>query len=95
MELPSSSRPNGRGTGLQPGNRFEAVRQEADWEQVAGDEDFLSQQMKVATEYLPDESQSIVSENDSPDIPFRYSLNPYRGCLQGWLYFAFLLGTLR
>jgi len=25
-------------------------------------------------------ARSIVSENDSPDIPFRYSVNPYRGC---------------
>ena len=38
------------------------------------------------TEYLPDASNSIVSENDSPDIPFRFSLNPYRGCAHGCSY---------
>src|SRR5262249_26363888 len=41
---------------------------------------------RVPTEFLPDTSQSIVSENDSPDIPFRYSLNPYRGCEHGCAY---------
>jgi len=38
------------------------------------------------TEYLPDESQSIVAENNSPDIGFRYSINPYRGCAHGCSY---------
>jgi DNA repair photolyase len=31
-------------------------------------------------------SRTIVTENDSPDIPFRYSLNPYRGCEHGCSY---------
>lgn len=31
-------------------------------------------------------ANSILSENDSPDIPFRYSLNPYRGCYHGCAY---------
>ena len=39
-----------------------------------------------ATEYLPDRSRTIVAENDSPDVGFRYSLNPYRGCLHGCSY---------
>ncbi|GIW93537.1 MAG: radical SAM protein [Pirellulaceae bacterium] len=33
-----------------------------------------------------DQTKSIVSENDSPDIPFRYSVNPYRGCAHGCAY---------
>lgn len=33
-----------------------------------------------------DKSQSILSENDSPDIGFRFSVNPYRGCLHGCAY---------
>jgi DNA repair photolyase len=36
--------------------------------------------------YLPDQSRSIITENHSPDIPFRYSLNPYRGCSHGCTY---------
>jgi DNA repair photolyase len=35
---------------------------------------------------LDDRSRSILSENDSPDLPFRYSVNPYRGCQTGCSY---------
>ena len=30
--------------------------------------------------------EPLSSENDSPDVPFRYSLNPYRGCEHGCAY---------
>ena len=33
-----------------------------------------------------EEARSILSENDSPDLPFRWSLNPYRGCFHGCAY---------
>lgn len=33
-----------------------------------------------------EDAGSVVSENDSPDIPFRWSLNPYRGCFHGCAY---------
>ena len=35
---------------------------------------------------LDDRSRSILSENDSPDLPFRYSANPYRGCQTACAY---------
>lgn len=35
---------------------------------------------------LEDRSRSILSENDSPDLPFRYSVNPYRGCQTACAY---------
>ena len=35
---------------------------------------------------LEDASRSILSENDSPDLPFRWSANPYRGCLHACSY---------
>lgn len=41
---------------------------------------------RIATQYLPDESQTIVTQNDSPDVSFRYSVNPYRGCVHGCSY---------
>lgn len=41
---------------------------------------------RVPTQFLPDAARSIIRENDSPDIPFRYSLNPYRGCEHGCAY---------
>jgi DNA repair photolyase len=33
-----------------------------------------------------EEARSMLSENDSPDLPFRWSLNPYRGCLHACAY---------
>ena len=33
-----------------------------------------------------DQSRSILAHNDSPDIPFRWSVNPYRGCFHGCAY---------
>jgi len=38
------------------------------------------------TECLRDDSQSIISRNDSPDLGFSASLNPYRGCEHGCTY---------
>src|SRR4029077_18112772 len=76
----------GRGSPLEPANRFLAVHAEADFEHFEHDEEFFENLRNVPTEFLPDTSQSIVSENDSPDIPFRYSLNPYRGCEHGCAY---------
>jgi DNA repair photolyase len=37
-------------------------------------------------ELYADHGRSIISENDSPDLSFRYSLNPYRGCAHGCAY---------
>ncbi|MBS0207374.1 MAG: PA0069 family radical SAM protein [Planctomycetes bacterium] len=80
------SRFKGRGSQLNPANRFERVRVEADWEHIEGDEETLAEIDRPRPEYLIDQSQSIVTENDSPDIPFRYGVNPYRGCAHGCAY---------
>jgi DNA repair photolyase len=75
----------GRGTALRPANRFERLHSEDDFEQLDPADDEPGDR-GVATQYFPDDSQSIVSTNDSPDIPFRYSVNPYRGCAHGCSY---------
>ena len=36
--------------------------------------------------YFVDTSKSIIAENDSPDVPFTHSVNPYRGCSHGCVY---------
>jgi DNA repair photolyase len=81
--LPS---PRGRGGTARPANRFENVVRVPDFADFEGDDEFLDELQRVPTEFLSDRSQSIVSENASPDIPFRYSLNPYRGCEHGCAY---------
>lgn len=76
----------GRGAQTNPPNRFESTRRELDLEQLLDEEDLAAALADEPVEYLPDASQSIVTENDSPDVPFRYSVNPYRGCQHGCSY---------
>jgi DNA repair photolyase len=76
----------GRGASLAPPNRFETTRSEADYEQLAADDELLAGEQRLPTVFLPDNATSLIRENDSPDIPFRYSLNPYRGCEHGCAY---------
>ncbi|MFO1064806.1 MAG: PA0069 family radical SAM protein [Pirellulales bacterium] len=76
----------GRGALLSPANRFERIRLENSFDQVEYDEDFLDAKQRPLTEYFDDDSQTIVSSNESPDVPFRYSMNPYRGCAHGCAY---------
>lgn len=71
----SAPTPRGRGAADNPPNRFERFHLEVD-EPVA----------RVDTHYLRDASRSVIARNDSPDIPFDASLNPYRGCEHGCSY---------
>ncbi len=79
----------GRGTSTTPANRFERIQLEPDPAElldsgeIAGD---LEHVHKVATQLYEDAARSIVRENASPDLPFRYTINPYRGCEHGCAY---------
>jgi DNA repair photolyase len=85
---PSSPRPapRGRGAAVQPDNPYLAAQLEIDLEHVAEDEEYLASLERPPTAYFDDASQTIVAENDSPDVGFRYSVNPYRGCAHGCSY---------
>jgi DNA repair photolyase len=76
----------GRGSNLAPPNRFEALHREAEWEQLAADDDLLGRQRRVPTVFLPDRAATLIRENDSPDVGFRFSINAYRGCEHGCAY---------
>jgi DNA repair photolyase len=76
----------GRGCSQAPPNRFESVRRETDWEQLSQEDELLADERRIPTAFLPDNAATIIRENDSPDIPFRYSINPYRGCEHGCAY---------
>lgn len=74
------------GSRLDPPNRFESTTSVPDFEQFDEWDETASLEPSRPIEYLPDDSQSIVVENNSPDVFFRYSVNPYRGCVHGCSY---------
>lgn len=74
------------GSNLDPPNRFEAVHRERDVDHLEWDQEYLAEHTNRCIEYLFDDSKSVVTENKSPDIPFRYSVNPYRGCAHACPY---------
>ena len=73
----------GRGATVNPEGRFESVTREAfddGWDR-ADDET-----QPLATFVTEERAKSIIARNDSPDIPFTQSINPYRGCEHGCVY---------
>lgn len=77
----------GRGAALNLEGRFEKWQREAfddGWQETvsAGIDDSIPLKTTISREH----AKSIISTNDSPDIPFTYSLNPYRGCEHGCIY---------
>jgi len=48
--------------------------------------DLLEPAQPARLEIYEDATREILSRNDSPDLPFRWSLNPYRGCFHGCAY---------
>lgn len=74
------------GSHIDPPNRFEKQHREWDLEHLEWDQEHLQTLLNRPIQYLPDVSRSVVSENNSPDIPFRFSINPYRGCAHGCSY---------
>jgi DNA repair photolyase len=73
----------GRGAASNPEGRFESAKREAfddGWEREA------ETPPHPATTVTEERARSIISRNDSPDIPFEQSINPYRGCEHGCIY---------
>ncbi len=73
----------GRGTASNPDSRFHSQGLEPvsdGWWTDADERD------SIITELIPEQSKSIISSNQSPDVPFDRSINPYRGCEHGCVY---------
>jgi DNA repair photolyase len=75
----------GRGASFNPQNRFEKLAVEDfsfdDWSEP--EEAGLK---NLSTEYFIDNSKTVIAKNDSYDLGFDYSFNPYRGCEHGCIY---------
>lgn len=81
--MESQSKPiqiHGRGAAQNPPNRFEKLVYMRDPD--SNDPEEPSQK----TQFLKDTSKSLISYNDSPDVGFEASINPYRGCEHGCIY---------
>ena len=75
-------RRRGRGAGLNPSGRFEQERREAfddGWQSLEELEPFT-------TDVQVEKPRTAITRNDSPDISFDRSINPYRGCEHGCIY---------
>lgn len=70
----------GRGTSTNPPNRFETQSY------TPFEEDIEELEPLPRTQFIKDTSRSVLSWNDSPDLPYDAGLNPYRGCEHGCVY---------
>ena len=75
----SAEKRRGRGAASNPANRFVRLSyHSSDWDEP---EDPAPQ-----TLFLKDDTRTIINYNDSPDVGFSASINPYRGCEHGCIY---------
>jgi DNA repair photolyase len=72
----------GRGALSNPPGRFE----KADLEEIDDGWSREDAAQSIAQTVEPDRARSVITTNDSPDVGFDYSINPYRGCEQGCIY---------
>ena len=84
-DTPPPARIKGRGAASNPEGRFESVRHQTEddgWQHALLD----ATAPRPRTEVREERARSIISRNDSPDVPFEQSINPYRGCEHGCVY---------
>jgi DNA repair photolyase len=83
MTIPALPGPRGRGASSNPANRFEPLQIDLCDDADPAEAGSL---LAPATRLYRDTARSALARNDSPDIPFATSLNPYRGCEHGCAY---------
>lgn len=80
--IPGSGHFKGRGATSNPKGRFDALT-------IAPADDgwYQHEVIEAPSEtVLPDRARSVITTNDSPDVGFEQSINPYRGCSHGCIY---------
>ncbi len=73
----------GRGAVSNREGRFESLQHVPEDD---GWDDFEANSPKLRTKVNADQSRTIIAHNESPDVPFEQSVNPYRGCEHGCVY---------
>jgi DNA repair photolyase len=76
----------GRGAAANPVNRFELIETVPDVETLDEDLLELGELPLPQTQLIRDATRTIIARNDSPDVGFDTSVNPYRGCEHGCIY---------
>ena len=79
---PIDERRRGRGALSNPTGRFEPLIRALEDDGWGADDELPS----IATQVLAERAKTIITRNDSPDISFDRSINPYRGCEHGCIY---------
>jgi DNA repair photolyase len=85
---PGEAPVRGRGATFNPGNRYRRDSREAyddGWPHPA-DETEPPESRQIRTSVTIQRARTIIARNDSPDIPFTQSINPYQGCEHGCIY---------
>ena len=75
-----------RGSAENPANRFERLAYAEDPEFVDEAPDEGEREPALQTRYYRDPSRTLIARNESPDVGFNASINPYRGCSHGCVY---------
>jgi len=76
----------GRGASWSPANRFEKLHVDLNDVDVVDVDLETEERPQRRTQYFRDETKSVITRNNSPDVGFETSLNPYRGCEHGCIY---------
>src|SRR6185437_14900662 len=85
LTAPLSKPLKGRGSLSNPEGRFEKTVRRGEDDGWVGDQE-PGMKPKPVTAVTDERARSIISRNDSPDVPFEQSINPYRGCEHGCTY---------
>jgi DNA repair photolyase len=76
----------GRGASWSPANRFEKLHVDLNDPDLVDVDLEAEERPRRGTQYFHDETKSVITRNNSPDVGFETSLNPYRGCEHGCIY---------